>query len=177
MKKLTIALFIASIFMFAASVVATTKSFSDVSTSDWFYQDVMNMVEWDVIQGHPDGTFKPQANVNRAELSAMWNRYDNRVKLMQTPNILFNSADYLIIASNTAFINHLSSQMNELNETEYESTCEYISSMKDSGKFQLDQALELVPPEDRKEIESHRTDFLITMDEFQDSCDSVWEEE
>jgi len=60
-------------FAFAQSVV----SFPDVKSTDWFYKDVMNMVEWGVIKGNDDGTFKPQANVNRAELSAMWNRYDN----------------------------------------------------------------------------------------------------
>ncbi len=48
--------------------------------TDWFYSDVNNMVSWGVIEGNDDGTFKPSANVNRAELSAMWNRYDKRVQ-------------------------------------------------------------------------------------------------
>lgn len=61
------------------ALAQTVKTFPDVSPTDWFYNDVNNMVAWDVIRGNDDGTFKPSANVNRAELSAMWNRYDQRV--------------------------------------------------------------------------------------------------
>lgn len=53
--------------------------FPDVQPDAWYYEDVVNMVEWDVIRGNDDGTFKPEANVNRAELSAMWNRYEKHV--------------------------------------------------------------------------------------------------
>lgn len=63
-------------FSFAQSLI----SFPDVSPSDWYYNDVNNMVSWGVIQGNADGTFKPGNNVNRAELSAMWNRYDNYLR-------------------------------------------------------------------------------------------------
>jgi hypothetical protein len=67
-------------FMITGSIIyAQGISFPDVQQGDWYYEDVMNMVEWDVIRGNDDGTFKPANNVNRAELSAMWNRYDNRV--------------------------------------------------------------------------------------------------
>lgn len=59
---------------------AVGTSFPDVKESDWFYEDVMNMVDWGVIRGNTDGTFAPDRNVNRAELSAMWNRYDKHVK-------------------------------------------------------------------------------------------------
>jgi hypothetical protein len=74
-------LLIIGCLLFTAGIVfAQIKSFPDVTSSDWFYNDVMNMVEWDVIRGNADGTFKPSNNVNRAELSAMWNRYDKRVQ-------------------------------------------------------------------------------------------------
>lgn len=69
--------------IFFASGVAfaqTIKVFPDVSSTDWFFNDVNNMVEWDVIRGNDDGTFRPSNSVNRAELSAMWNRYDLRVQ-------------------------------------------------------------------------------------------------
>ncbi len=79
MKKL---LSIALITLLSVGQVQAA-SFPDVKTSDWFYQDVMNMVEWGVIRGNDDGTFKPSNNVNRAELSAMWNRYDTKVKVDQ----------------------------------------------------------------------------------------------
>lgn len=77
MKKTIIAIVVmATLF---ATAYAATRSFTDVSTTDWFYNDVMNMADWNVIQGYPDGTFGPANNVNRAELSAMWNRYDTHV--------------------------------------------------------------------------------------------------
>lgn len=60
----------------AGVTFAAQMSFSDVKPTDWFYNDVQNMVSWDVIRGNPDGTFRPGATVNRAELSAMWNRYN-----------------------------------------------------------------------------------------------------
>lgn len=77
MKKAILAIIV--FVVITTSVFAATTFFSDISTSDWFYSDVMNMAEWDVIQGYPDGTFQPANNVNRAELSAMWNRYDSHV--------------------------------------------------------------------------------------------------
>lgn len=63
-----------------AGAQASKISFPDVNQSDWFYNDVMNMAEWGVIQGNSDGTFAPSKGVNRAELSAMWNRYENHLK-------------------------------------------------------------------------------------------------
>lgn len=79
MKKILPFIIVASLFFGVGLIYAQTKSFPDVKTTDWFYNDVMNMVEWDVIRGNDDGTFKPEKSVNRAELSAMWNRYDERV--------------------------------------------------------------------------------------------------
>jgi hypothetical protein len=84
MKKLLIAFITGATIMFAASVFAVTTTFTDVSTNDWFYDDVMNMTEWDVIRGYPDGTFGPANNVNRAEISAMFNRYNNKINFDYT---------------------------------------------------------------------------------------------
>jgi hypothetical protein len=58
---------------------SSSKVFSDVKPSNWFYNDVMTMADWGVINGNDDGTFRPASNVNRAELSAMFNRYDKKV--------------------------------------------------------------------------------------------------
>ncbi|MFN7160572.1 MAG: DUF4352 domain-containing protein [Candidatus Gracilibacteria bacterium] len=70
------AIFLVGSLFGVGATFAAQMSFSDVSPSDWFYNDVQKMVDWDVIRGNPDGTFKPGNNVNRAELSAMWNRYN-----------------------------------------------------------------------------------------------------
>lgn len=75
MKRIIIA-FLSGIAFITPTIIASTMNFPDVKSSDWFYNDVEKMVEWDVIRGNADGTFKPANNVNRAELSAMWNRYN-----------------------------------------------------------------------------------------------------
>lgn len=79
MKKFIPLVLVASFFFGVGMISAQTKTFPDVQSSDWYYNDVMNMVEWDVIRGNDDGTFKPSNNVNRAELSAMWNRYEGHL--------------------------------------------------------------------------------------------------
>ncbi len=41
--------------------------FSDVNTSDWFFKYVKTAYEQGIVNGYPDGTFKPANNVNRVE--------------------------------------------------------------------------------------------------------------
>lgn len=79
MKKILISL-LCGIAFITPAVLASSISFPDVPSSQWFYQDVVNMVEWGVITGNSDGTFAPERSVNRAELSAMWNRYNDYLK-------------------------------------------------------------------------------------------------
>lgn len=42
-------------------------SFSDVSSSDWYYKYVATAVNLGIVSGYDDGTFKPNQTVNRAE--------------------------------------------------------------------------------------------------------------
>jgi len=81
MKKFILGVFFGALVSVTTTVIAgSVVSFPDVSTDDWFYDDVNSMVEWGVITGHDDGTFKPEDGVNRAELSAMWNRYEDHLE-------------------------------------------------------------------------------------------------
>ncbi len=80
MKRLFTGIFIGISLSASLSVFAFSKSFPDVKISDWFYNDVMQMAEWDVIRGNGDGTFRPENSVNRAELSAMWSRYEDHLE-------------------------------------------------------------------------------------------------
>lgn len=43
------------------------SSFSDVQTSDWFFEDVIKARTLGWIDGYNDGTFRPHQNINRAE--------------------------------------------------------------------------------------------------------------
>lgn len=67
------------------TIFASYMNFPDVKPTDWFYEDVENMVLWDVIRGNSDGTFKPGNYINRAELSVMWNRYNDYLKTQFEP--------------------------------------------------------------------------------------------
>jgi len=45
-----------------------TSKFSDVKSNDWYNNYVCFLSEQGILNGYPDGTFKPNANITRAEL-------------------------------------------------------------------------------------------------------------
>ncbi|RJX38721.1 hypothetical protein D3P09_14355 [Paenibacillus pinisoli] len=48
-----------------------SNSFSDVSQSEWYYQAVSKAVEYGIVTGYTDGTFKPGATISRQEAIVM----------------------------------------------------------------------------------------------------------
>lgn len=44
-------------------------TFNDVKATEWFYPYVMTLIENSLVGGYPDGTFKPQNNITRAEFA------------------------------------------------------------------------------------------------------------
>lgn len=68
MKNILKAIFSGLIIAFAAAPV---MAFPDVDTTYWAYPQINLLSEKGVIVGYPDGTFKPDANVTRAEFAAM----------------------------------------------------------------------------------------------------------
>ena len=52
------------------------NSFSDVNEGDWFNTAVSTMAAMGVINGYPDGSFRPNANISRAEFAAIAARFD-----------------------------------------------------------------------------------------------------
>jgi hypothetical protein len=48
-------------------VAAWGATFSDLAPSDWGYQEVLSLTDQKIISGYPDGTFRPQAQITRAE--------------------------------------------------------------------------------------------------------------
>ncbi|MFC4305204.1 S-layer homology domain-containing protein [Cohnella boryungensis] len=49
----------------------SASKFTDVRTSDWFYQDVVAATATGYLSGYQDGTFKPKAAVTRQELAVI----------------------------------------------------------------------------------------------------------
>ncbi len=64
---LIIALLITSSLVFATD----TPSFSDLPKSHWSHEAVITMVKRGILSGYPDGSFKPDKIVNRAEFAKM----------------------------------------------------------------------------------------------------------
>jgi hypothetical protein len=53
------------------STEETESIFSDVNQEDWFYEAVMTMNRYGIINGYPDGTFKPFDPVSREEFATI----------------------------------------------------------------------------------------------------------
>lgn len=49
----------------------TLPGFTDVAENHWAYKDIIRCAEKAILQGYPDGTFKPEKEMTRAELCAM----------------------------------------------------------------------------------------------------------
>ena len=49
----------------------TTHTFTDVSTSDWFYAYVQACADYEVVCGDPDGSFRPDDSITRTEAVKM----------------------------------------------------------------------------------------------------------
>lgn len=67
--KMGLMTFALSVMM--STQVASAMTFSDVDTSTPYFNSIMWMADQEVINGHPDGTFKPADCVNRAEILKM----------------------------------------------------------------------------------------------------------
>ena len=53
----------------------SVNSFSDVNKGDWYNTAVSTMANAGVMDGYPDGTFRPDAAITRAELAAVVSRF------------------------------------------------------------------------------------------------------
>ena len=58
---------------------------SDVSDTAWYAAAVSTLSKMGVISGYPDGTFRPNAPITRAEFAAMIARFDETAKSADTP--------------------------------------------------------------------------------------------
>ena len=61
------------------------NAYSDVSDTAWYAAAVSTLSKMGVISGYPDGTFRPNAPITRAEFAAMIARFDETAKSANTP--------------------------------------------------------------------------------------------
>ena len=77
-QPITRAEFTAMAMRFAQLESGGENIFSDVKADDWYYEAVVGSVKYGWISGYEDGTFRPNANITRAEVTAIVNRMLNR---------------------------------------------------------------------------------------------------
>lgn len=61
------------------------NAYSDVPDTAWYAAAVSTLSKMGVISGYPDGTFRPNAPITRAEFAAMIARFDETAKSADTP--------------------------------------------------------------------------------------------
>jgi hypothetical protein len=74
---------------------AQSTAFSDVSSSYWARDFIAQLSQRDIIAGFPDGTFKPDAPVTRAQFAAMLNKANQYLK----KSTIRGSNDFVDVAS------------------------------------------------------------------------------
>lgn len=70
MKRFLTALTILAL-MFLNSTVLAAQAFTDIDSNHWAYWYVKTLSEEGVVVGYPDGTFRPDNNITRAEFATM----------------------------------------------------------------------------------------------------------
>ena len=63
------------------AIWSTSNSFSDVKASSWFNNAISTMENGGIITGYPDGSFRPNDNITRAEFAAMAIRFFKDAKV------------------------------------------------------------------------------------------------
>ncbi|MBQ1252356.1 MAG: S-layer homology domain-containing protein [Firmicutes bacterium] len=56
--------------------MSSENDFSDVKTSDWFNRAISTLANAGILTGYPDGTFKPNAPITRAEMATIAAKFD-----------------------------------------------------------------------------------------------------
>lgn len=95
MKKLLVSL-IALLTFSLMQVNAVQTSFPDVPVNHWASAQIKELSEKSVVVGYPDGTFKPDDNVTRAEFASMaiWALGQEHTKVIQPVNFTDIDSDF-----------------------------------------------------------------------------------
>ncbi len=75
-NKVICLLLVCTFLMGTLGVVNADMAFSDLPSSHWAYSNVQTLVDDGTINGYTDGTFRPDANVTRAEFVKMIGKTD-----------------------------------------------------------------------------------------------------
>lgn len=96
-------------FIFAKEIDTKDQLFTDLNEIHWAYESIQKLVDEEIILGYPDGTFRPDGDITRAELVKIVNLVFNfKEKQEETLLTDINSEDwfydYVLIAQNSGYI-------------------------------------------------------------------------
>lgn len=77
MKKIT-ALLLVMTMVLGLCITVSAQQFTDLSENHWAYANIQQLVSEGTIKGYPDGTFRPEATVTRAEFAKMFGAGTNK---------------------------------------------------------------------------------------------------
>lgn len=77
----------------------TSKRFSDVDESDWYYSVIMSAYTHGLVQGDSEDTFSPQRNITREEFTVMASRAVKYASLGYPGDSVITYADYDKVSS------------------------------------------------------------------------------
>ena len=66
------------------SMWSTTSIYPDVNEEQWFYIAICTLTNGGLLEGYPDGTFKPGQPITRAELATIISRFDQKFGKLET---------------------------------------------------------------------------------------------
>jgi hypothetical protein len=81
-------------FINPAPVFAQTTGFSDVPSGYWARDFIAELAQRNIIAGFPDGTFRPEAAVTRAQFAAMVRKAFNKNKVRNSTTFVDVSSSY-----------------------------------------------------------------------------------
>ncbi len=91
---------------------ATTSSFPDVAETAWYNIPISTLYAGNIVKGHPDGTFRPDNYITRAEFAAIAARFavkgnlDNATGSASFTDISGHWAEkYIVLASALGYVN------------------------------------------------------------------------
>ena len=105
MRSIKLVILTLLIFILFTTQVTANSSFKDISSSDWTYPAIAQLVNDQVIQGYGDGTFRPNAHVTRAQSAVFIGRaLDINLSNVKNPgfsDVTSNTFGYAYIAKLT----------------------------------------------------------------------------
>jgi len=89
-KKTLMSVTLSSLLLFLNTSPALAVNFSDIGPEHWAAKEIQELSDQNVISGYPEGTFKPDNPVNRAEFTSMVIKALNRENMPVTGSIGFS---------------------------------------------------------------------------------------